>query len=124
MALQSETRRACGAAGPLDAHSLAAVSIEDIAAKSPAAQPSDRQEGRSRYNKAVYNGSQVGRNGDPAPKPRAIRGARLALLREAIFEACGFVHLHAEPSFGEAGDDPGLLYSLKSLVGTIIVPAF
>ena len=50
--------------------------------------------------------------------PRAIREAKLELLREAVHEACGFIRLHAEacPPLVEAGDDAGLLHSLVRLV--------
>jgi hypothetical protein len=50
--------------------------------------------------------------------PRAVKEARLELLREAVHEACGFIRLHAEAcqSLVEAGDDAGLLHSLGRLV--------
>jgi hypothetical protein len=50
--------------------------------------------------------------------PRAVKEARLELLREAIHEACGFIRLHAEVCQGlaEAGDDAGLIHSLGRLV--------
>jgi hypothetical protein len=50
--------------------------------------------------------------------PRAVKEARLLLLREAVHEACGFIRLHAEAcqSLVEAGDDAGLLHSLGRLV--------
>ena len=50
--------------------------------------------------------------------PRAVREAKLELLREAIHEACGFIRLHAEVCQGlaEAGDDAGLIHSLSRLV--------
>jgi hypothetical protein len=63
-------------------------------------------------------------NCEPPPQaellrnPRAVREARLALLREAVHEACAFIHIHAEvcQSLAEAGDDAGLLYSLGRLI--------
>jgi hypothetical protein len=50
--------------------------------------------------------------------PRAVREARLELLREAIFEACGFIRLHAEACqiSAEAGDNAGLIHYLGRLV--------
>jgi len=50
--------------------------------------------------------------------PRAVKEARLELLREAVHEACGFIRLHAEvcQSLAEAGDDAGLLHSLGRLI--------
>jgi hypothetical protein len=50
--------------------------------------------------------------------PRAVREAKLELLREAMHEACGFIRLHAEAcqSLAEAGDDAGLLHSLGRLI--------
>jgi hypothetical protein len=50
--------------------------------------------------------------------PRAVKEARLELLREAIFEACGFIQLHAEACQlnAEAGDDTGAIYSLGRLI--------
>jgi hypothetical protein len=50
--------------------------------------------------------------------PRAVREAKLELLREAIHEACGFIRLHASvcQDLAEAGDDAGLLHSLGRLV--------
>jgi hypothetical protein len=50
--------------------------------------------------------------------PRAVKEARLELLREAVHEACGFIRLHAEACqpLVEAGDDAGLLHSLGRLV--------
>jgi hypothetical protein len=50
--------------------------------------------------------------------PRAVREARLELLREAVHEACGFIRLHAEACqpLVEAGDDAGLLHSIGRLV--------
>jgi hypothetical protein len=49
--------------------------------------------------------------------PRAVREARLELLREAVHEACGFIQLHAEACqlLIEALDDVGLLHSLARL---------
>ena len=50
--------------------------------------------------------------------PRAVREAKLELLREAVHEACGFIRLHAEAcqSLAEAGDDAGLIHSIGRLV--------
>jgi hypothetical protein len=50
--------------------------------------------------------------------PRAVKEARLSLLREAVHEACAFIRLHAEACqpLVEAGDDAGLLHSLGRLV--------
>jgi hypothetical protein len=50
--------------------------------------------------------------------PRAVREARLALLREAVHEACGFIRLHAEvcQDLAEASDDAGMLHSLGRLI--------
>jgi hypothetical protein len=50
--------------------------------------------------------------------PRAVREARLELLREAIIEACGFVQLHAETcqTVAQARDDAGLIHSLGQLI--------
>ena len=50
--------------------------------------------------------------------PRAVREARLGLLREAVHEACGFIQLHANvcQDLAEAGDDAGLLHSLGRLI--------
>jgi hypothetical protein len=49
---------------------------------------------------------------------RAVREARLELLREAVFEACGFIRLHAEvcQTLADVGDDAGLLHSLGRLI--------
>jgi hypothetical protein len=55
---------------------------------------------------------------DKFRSPRAVREAKLELLREAVHEACGFIRLHAvacQPLV-EAGDDAGLLHSLGRLV--------
>src|ERR1700730_16093003 len=50
--------------------------------------------------------------------PHAVKEARLELLREAIFEACGFIRLHAEvcQDLAQAGDDAGLIHSLARLI--------
>jgi hypothetical protein len=50
--------------------------------------------------------------------PRAVREAKLWLLREAIFEACAFIRLHAEAcqELAEACDDAGLIHSLGRIV--------
>jgi hypothetical protein len=50
--------------------------------------------------------------------PRGVREAKLWLLREAIFEACAFIRLHAEAcqSLAEACDDAGLIHSIGRLV--------
>jgi len=49
--------------------------------------------------------------------PRAVKEARLELLREGIFEACGFVQLHADVCQDLAqADDVGLLHSLGRLI--------
>jgi hypothetical protein len=55
---------------------------------------------------------------DKFHNPRAVREAKLELLREAVHEACGFIRLHAEACqpLVEAGDDAGLLHSLGRLV--------
>ncbi|MDQ6701988.1 MAG: hypothetical protein M3Z96_02195 [Pseudomonadota bacterium] len=62
---------------------------------------------------------------NPAPaqanllrNPRAVREAKLELLREALHEACGFIRIHAEvcQALAEAGDDSGAMYSLGRLV--------
>jgi hypothetical protein len=49
---------------------------------------------------------------------RAVKEARLELLREAIHEACGFIQLHAAAcqTLVEAGDDAGMLHSLGRIV--------
>jgi hypothetical protein len=49
---------------------------------------------------------------------RAVREARLELLREAVHESCGFIRLHAETCqlLIEAGDDAGLIHSLGRLI--------
>jgi hypothetical protein len=79
---------------PLDAHSLAACCNLPNTAAGLAAQ------------------AKILRN------PRAVREARLELLREAIFEACGFIRLHAEGCqiSAEAADDAGLIHSIGRLV--------
>jgi hypothetical protein len=48
--------------------------------------------------------------------PRAVREAKLELLREAVHEA--FIRLHAETCQlnAEAGDDTGAIYSLGRLI--------
>jgi hypothetical protein len=53
-----------------------------------------------------------------ARNPRAVKEARLELLREAIHESCGFIRLHAETCQlnAEAGDDTGAIYSLGRLI--------
>lgn len=50
--------------------------------------------------------------------PRAVREAKLELLREAVHEACGFIRIHAEvcQTLAEAGDDAGMVHSLARLV--------
>lgn len=50
--------------------------------------------------------------------PRAVKEARLLLLREAVHEACAFIRLHADAcqSLAEAGDDAGLIHSIGRLV--------
>src|ERR1700726_2002312 len=50
--------------------------------------------------------------------PRAVAEARLELLREAIFDACSFIQLHADAcqTVAKAHDDAGLLHSLGRLV--------
>jgi hypothetical protein len=50
--------------------------------------------------------------------PRAVREAKLELLREAVHEACAFIRLHAEAcqSLAEAGDNAGLIHSIGRLV--------
>ena len=50
--------------------------------------------------------------------PRAVKEARLELLREAVHEACGFIQLHANvcQDLAEAGDNAGLIHSLGRLV--------
>jgi hypothetical protein len=68
------------------------------------------------------NASNITQN--PAPSqvkfrnPRAVREAKLELLRDAVHEACGFIRLHAEvcQTLAEAGDDAGLLHSLGRLI--------
>jgi hypothetical protein len=79
----------------------------------------------------LYKTSLPGRNDGPsnAPEiapaqaeilrnPRAVREAKLELLRDAVHEACGFIRLHAEACqlLAEAGDDAGMLYSLGRLI--------
>jgi hypothetical protein len=53
--------------------------------------------------------------------PRAVREAKLELLREEVHEACGFIRLHASvcQDLAEAGDDAGLLHSLGRLVAYV-----
>jgi hypothetical protein len=50
--------------------------------------------------------------------PRAVREAKLELLREALHEACGFIRIHAEVchALAEAGDDAGVLHALGRLI--------
>ncbi len=50
--------------------------------------------------------------------PRAVKEARLELLREAVHEACGFIQLHANvcQDLAEAADNAGLIHSLGRLV--------
>ena len=50
--------------------------------------------------------------------PRAVKEARLELLREEIFEACGFIRIHAKvcQDLADAGDNAGLLHSLGRLI--------
>jgi hypothetical protein len=50
--------------------------------------------------------------------PRAVKEARLELLREAVHEACGFIQIHANvcQDLAEAGDNAGLIHSLGRLV--------
>src|SRR6476646_7013213 len=50
--------------------------------------------------------------------PRAVKEARLELLREAIHESCAFIRIHAETCQlnAEAGDDTGAIYSLGRLI--------
>ncbi len=51
--------------------------------------------------------------------PRAVREAKLELLREALHEVCGFIQLHASvcQDLAEAGDNAGLIHSLGRLIG-------
>jgi hypothetical protein len=88
MEMAKETRRAGGAAGLGKTSSLG---NRDMAQNHPAPQ---------------------------AENPRAVREAKLELLREAIHEACGFIRLHAEvcQTLAEAGDDAGLIHSLSRLI--------
>lgn len=50
--------------------------------------------------------------------PRAVKEAKLELLREAVHEACGFIQLHANvcQDLAEAGDNAGLIHSIGRLV--------
>jgi hypothetical protein len=50
--------------------------------------------------------------------PRAVREAKLELLRDALHEACGFIRIHAEvcQALAEAGDDAGVLHALGRLI--------
>jgi hypothetical protein len=50
--------------------------------------------------------------------PRAVREAKLELLRDAVHELAGFIQIHASicQSCAEAGDDAGLIHSLGRLV--------
>jgi hypothetical protein len=50
--------------------------------------------------------------------PRAVREAKLELLREVLHEACGFIRIHAEvcQALAEAGDDAGVLHALGRLI--------
>ena len=88
MEMAKETRRAGGAAGLGKTSSLG---NRDIAQNHPAPQ---------------------------AQNPRAVREAKLELLRGAVHEACAFIIIHAEvcQSLAEAGDNAGLLHSLGRLI--------
>ena len=88
MEMAKETRRAGGAAGLGKTSSLG---NRDIAQNYPAPQ---------------------------AQNPRAVREAKLELLRGAVHEACAFIIIHAEvcQSLAEAGDNAGLLHSLGRLI--------
>jgi hypothetical protein len=59
----------------------------------------------------------------PAPaqavlRDPAVKEARLELLREEIFEACGFIRIHAKvcQDLADANDNAGLIHSIGRLV--------
>jgi hypothetical protein len=61
---------------------------------------------------SVPNQAEILRN------PRAVKEAKLELLRAALHEACGFIQLHANvcQDLAEAGDNAGLIHSIGRLV--------
>ncbi len=68
--------------------------------------------------RAADDGSNL--NDPPASVPRQcdrVRRAKLALIRDAVHEACGFCQLYGSVSqqLAEAGDDIGLLHALGRL---------